>query len=247
MSDKDKTFYRVVLEHKLYKRYRNERNLRNFLYAFFGDTPLAGKKVLDIGGGAGLLSFSAIHRGASKAVCLEPEAAGSSAGVRERFAAVQSALGYGDRVRLLPVTFQDFDPEAEKYDIAVSHQSINHLDEQACSTLLSNDQSRARYLEIFLKLKTMLNPGAVVIIYDCSRYNIFQFLGITNPIAKTIRWDLHQDPYLWQDLLVEAGFVQPAVRWASFNTLGSLGRLLLSNQLAAYFLRSTFYLTVQTP
>jgi SAM-dependent methyltransferase len=243
-NDKDKAFYSTVLEHKLYS---NERNLRNFLFAQYRDMPFLGKKVLDIGGGDGLQSFYAVHRGASKAVCLEPDAAGSSAGASERFAAVRSILEHGDRVTLLPVTFQDFDPEGEKFDIVVSSSSINHLDEQACSTILTNKASRALYVQLFHKLKSLLNPGAVVIIYCCSRYNFFQFLGITDPLNKNIEWHKHQDPSVWKELLEEAGFVEPAIRWHSFNSLGALGRLLLGNRLAAYFLTSIFYLTVKNP
>jgi SAM-dependent methyltransferase len=150
-------------------------------------------------------------------------------------------------VTLLPVRFQDFDPGEEKFDIVVSSSSINHLDEQACSTILSKSVSRDLYLGLFRRLRSFLNPGAVVVIYCCSRYNVFQLLGVTNPFNKNIEWGKHQDPSVWKDLLLEAGFAEPVIRWHSFNSLGAPGRLLLSNRLAAYFFTSAFYLTVRNP
>ncbi|HXW71661.1 MAG TPA: class I SAM-dependent methyltransferase [Methylocella sp.] len=243
-NDQSQSFYSAMIEHGLYS---NERNLRNFLDAIFSGISFLGRNVLDIGGGDGLLSFYVVDRGAAKAVCLEPEAAGSSAGVSERFAAAHMALGYGDRVVMVPVTFQDFDPAGKKFDIVVSHASINHLDELACSTLMTDKKSRMVYLQLFHKLKNMLNPGAVVIIFDCSRHNFFQALGIKNPIARSIEWDKHQDPAVWKELLLEAGFIKPLIRWQSLNSFGRLGRLLLANRFMAYFFTSGFYLTVENP
>jgi SAM-dependent methyltransferase len=232
------------LQHNLYS---SLRNLKKFLGYIYGSVSFAGKKVLDIGGGDGLLSFYAIYRGADKAVCLEPESAGSSTGIKQRFNKVCTALGYADRALLLPVTFQDYDPSADKFDIVISRNSINHLNEEACITLHQKYESRSIYVDIFRRLKSMLNPGAMVIICDCSRYNFFQLLDLQNPLARTIEWHKHQDPALWIKLLKEAGFIQPAIRWSSFNSLGKFGQLLLGNKIAAYFLYSHFCLTIRNP
>jgi hypothetical protein len=130
------------------------------------------------------------------------------------------------------------------FDIAVSHDSINHLNETACSTLHQNHESRAVYVDVFRKLKSILNPGAVVIICDCSRYNFFHSLGVRNPVARKIEWHKHQDPHVWAGILAEAGFTHPVIRWSSFHSLGMVGRMLLGNRIAAYFLHSHFRLTV---
>ncbi len=244
MSDDSELFYAIVLKHGLYS---NESNLSTFLYKIFGDISFIGKNVLDIGGGDGLLSFYSVYKGASKAICLEPEAAGSAPGVNQRFITARSALFYEDRVTLLPKTFQEFDPAGEKFDIAVSHASINHLDELACSTILTNMESRTTYLHLFQKLKGMLNPGGVVIICDCSRKNFFQLLGVKNPVAKTIEWDKHQSPSVWTDILKDAGFVEPILRWSSPNSFGAFGDLLLGNRVASYFFDSCFCLSVKNP
>lgn len=237
-------FYSTIVKHELYS---NTRNLKQFFFRIFGDISFSGKKILDVGSGDGLLSFFAVHEGATKAVCLEPEAAGSSAGSLDRFVTVRSALGYDDRVTLVPVTFQEFDPGEEKFDIVVSYASINHLDEMACSTMLTDPRSRATYLQLFRKLRALTSPGGKVIIVDCSRYNFFSLLSLTNPFARTITWEKHQSPAVWARLLEEAGFVEPRLRWLTFNTLGSLGRLVLGNPVASYFFDSLFCLSVEAP
>jgi predicted RNA methylase len=47
----------------------------------FKDINFNEKAVLDIGGGIGIFSFYASLKGASKIVCLEPEARGSASGM----------------------------------------------------------------------------------------------------------------------------------------------------------------------
>jgi len=227
--------------------YSNQRNLHHLLEMVFRDVRCDGREVLDIGGGAGLLSFCAVQRGASRAVLLEPEAAGSTTGVTQRFEEAAAALALRERVLLQPVTFQEFDPQGETFDLVISRSSINHLDEEACISLRESPEARSTYLELLHKLRSMLNPGADVIVCDCSRHNLFAHLGIRNPFAPVIEWHKHQSPYFWAHLFCEAGFEQPVVRWNTFNSLGTPGRMLLGNQVASYFLESHFRLSVVNP
>jgi hypothetical protein len=60
-----------------------------------------------------------------------------------------------------------------------------------------------------------------------------------------IEWHKHQSPKLWARLLAQAGFANPIIRWNSFYTLRSGGRLLLGNRVAAYCLTSVFCLTME--
>jgi len=97
--------------------------------------------------------------------------------------------------------------------------------------------------DIFEKLAALAAPGAKLIAVDCSRKNVFARAG-KNPLAPTIEWEKHQPPDLWADLLEQAGFENPRIRWLTFNTLRSVGRLLLGNRVAAHFLVSAFSLTM---
>ena len=179
-------------------------------------------------------------------MCLEPETEGSRSGIGAKFRKLSEMLGY-DHVWFEPVTFQAFDPAGKQFDIILLHNSINHLDETACINLLDDEVSQAIYMDMFSKLSSLASSGATLIICDCSRYNLFALLRIRNPFAPTIEWHKHQAPEVWVNLLSQVGFVNPSIRWTSFNTLRSPGRALLGNKLLSYFLRSDFRFTMEKP
>ncbi len=226
--------------------YPNRGNLQFHLKTLFKNIALENRRVLDIGGGSGLHSFYAACMGAREVVCLEPETEGSRSGMGAKFRKLGGMLGC-DQVKFEPVTFQAFEPKGKQFDIILLHNSINHLDETACINLLSDEASKATYLNMCSKLSSLAGRGAKLIVCDCSRYNFFALLRIKNPFAPTIEWHKHQAPEVWVDLLSQVGFVNPRIRWTSFNTLRSPGRVLLGNKLLSYFLRSDFRFTVEKP
>ena len=69
---------------------RNPGNLRSDNEKTFDGIEFAGRSLLDIGAGAGIVSSYAACMGASRVVALEPEAAGSHLGaVRAKFSRVR--------------------------------------------------------------------------------------------------------------------------------------------------------------
>ena len=218
-------------------------NLQFYLEYLFDSVPLVGRSVLDIGSGAGTVAFYARCAGAEGVVCLEPEKAGSNAGMRDSFRAMEARLGLSG-VRLESTTFQDFQSRGETFDVIVLHDSINHLDEQACIALRRNAAARARYEAIFNKLALLSRRGAAAIVTDCSRHNFFNLLAVRNPIVPNIDWHKHQSPRVWAGLLSEAGFGRPRIRWRAPSSLRWVGRALLGNALASFFLDSQFCLTM---
>ena len=233
----------AVIEEGLYP---NRGNLQFHLKTLFNNIALENRRVLDIGGGSSLHSFYAACMGAREVVCLEPETEGSRSGMGAKFRRLGRILGQ-DQVKFEPVTFQAFDPGGKQFDIILLHNSINHLDETACINLLNSEASKAIYLDIFSKLSSLAGSGAMLIVCDCSKYNFFALLRVRNPFAPTIEWHKHQAPEIWVNLLGRVGFVNPMVRWTSFNTLRSPGRVLLGNKLLSYFLRSDFRFTMEKP
>lgn len=236
-------YFSAVIKEGLYP---NRGNLQFHLKTLFKNIALKNRRVLDIGGGSGLHSFYAACMGAKEVVCLEPETEGSHSGMGAKFRKLGGLLGY-DQVKFEPVTFQAFEPAGKQFDIILLHNSINHLDETACINLLDSEASRAIYLNIFSKLSSLAGSGTKLIVSDCSRYNFFALLRIKNPFAPTIEWHKHQAPEVWLDLLGQVGFTNPSIRWTAFNTLRSLGRVLLGNKLLSYFLRSHFRFTMEKP
>ena len=204
-------------------------DLEHYITLLFRDLHFKDKNVLDIGGGIGLFSFCAPFLGAKKVVCLEPEAFGSSSGMIDTFNNLKRLLNCTN-VQLENSRFQEFKTKAENYDIILLHNSINHLNEKACQTLLYDRDSFALYEQIFRKLFLISKKNAKLIICDCSRYNFFHFLKIKNPFAPTIEWNKHQAPETWARLLMNNGFKNPRIRWLSFKQLRSAGQILFGNK-----------------
>jgi SAM-dependent methyltransferase len=226
--------------------WRSRAALRRYCAWLFRDVPLAGSRVLDVGGGAGVFSFYAAAAGAREVVCLEPEGEGGSVGMNAQFDRLRQATDLHN-VRLVHVTFQKFVPPAGRFDIVLVHNSINHLDEGAVVSLhrpASSDGAEARevYRLIFTQLADALDPGGHLVLADCARTNLFPLLGLRHPLLPQIEWHKHQDPAVWSELLRGAGFDRRSLRWSSFNNLGRPGWLLLANRVGAFVFSGHFRL-----
>jgi SAM-dependent methyltransferase len=234
-------YFKLVIQNGLYSK---ENYLKFYLNYLFNNITFNNKSMLDIGGGTGLFSFYAACMGADSVVCIEPEAVGSSPGIIEKFNRLRSSLQIEEIVKLEKSSFQEYKAYNKKFDIILLHDSINHLDEEACINLQNDKIAIESYKKIFQKLSNLSNNNAKIIITDCSRYNFFAYFNINNPFAKTIEWYKHQPPECWAKLLVDVGFFNPKIRWTTFNPLYSFGRVLLGNKFASYFIDSKFCLTI---
>lgn len=222
--------------------YSSKQYLQFYLDFVFQDIPsFVGKAMLDVGGGSGLFSFYVACKGARQVICLEPELEGSRKGVSDKFRKVLASLSLKN-VSFHPTRLQDYFTD-ESFDIILLHNSINHLDEDACTKLQHDKESRRRYGEIFQKLRQLAKVGATLLITDCSRYNFFALLGIKNVFAPSIGWKTHQSPRFWSSMLSKYGFVNAKIRWTPFKGR-NIGKP-FANQLASYFLQSHFLLVME--
>lgn len=229
MTQKIETdFFDQVVNRKLYSR---KENLKFYLNNLFEHVELEQKEVLDVGGGKGLLTFYAAIKGAKKAICLEPEQAGSTRGVTNTFHELQQAFGATLPVELKPFTLQQYLQQIKPatYDVVIMHNSINHLDEEACIHLLKNDTSYRQYVSIFKDVYRVMKKKGTLIVTDASRNNFFNDVGLKNMLVPTIEWHKHQQPDTWVKLLKESGFRNPEVVWLSPNRLGRPGRFFFGN------------------
>jgi len=218
---------------------------RFYMENLFRGVDFAGKRMLDIGGGRGVFSYYAGCMGAAEVVCLEPQVAGSTDDMNVAFRETGAQLKGMENVRLLLDTIQEYDPGDTRFDIILSHASINHLNEDACIRLHRDPAARETYLEIFRKIASMCNPGAWLIACDVSRLNFFGKIGVRNPMAPVIEWHKHQPPSLWAELLAEAGFGGAEITWGNRRRRNAFFRALLNNAPVDYFQTSHFCLRMR--
>jgi len=204
----------------------------------FQDIDLAGKRLLDIGGGDGFYSFYAAAMGAREVVCLEPSDAGGSDHALRTFQKLQARFPQAN-VTLDTRLIQQFSA-AQPFDVVLMHASINHIDEEACIRLLEDGAAWAKYREQFTGIAALLVKGGYLIVSDCARQNVFDRLGLRNPLCPTIEWHKHQQPGVWARLLAEAGFRDARIHWEPIYRLGAAGEILTGNPVVAFFLRSAF-------
>lgn len=110
--------------------YSKPRNLLNHIKYVFGYFDFKGKRVLDVGGGAGLLSFWSLLNGASSAVLLEPELEGSTSGIISNIQINAHAFGVEDKCVHLRTTIKDYLAITALYSIVYTN-SENHINENA--------------------------------------------------------------------------------------------------------------------
>jgi len=206
----------------------------------FGRTDPRGKNVLEIGAGEGVFSACAAARGARCVVALEPQAAGSESGSASTLKRMKDTLDLSN-LQIVGETIQEYDPGERKFDIVLSWDSINHLDEPMCAELHRTRRARDAYRSILTHVREMMNPQGTLILADCSPRNLYPMLKVYPPVLPRIEWDKHQPPQTWVDLLAPLGFVKRHLSWTTNYYLRPLAPL-LGNSVAGFFLLSHFRL-----
>lgn len=202
-----------------------------------------GKTMIDVGGGDGLISTWALTKGIKKLVIVEPESAGARHGGQDKIIMMKNDLGIKkSSLKLVTDTFQNYDPQGLEFDYVLSHNSINHLDENACKVLHHSRVAYHKYILLFNKLYKMVKPGGLLIIADCGRFNIWNKLGLTAPLGKNIEWSKHQEPSVWKKIAIDSGFYFVSLNWRNYYPLRKF-ELLIKNKIFAVLTASLFILT----
>ena len=184
----------------------------------FGKFDFHGRNILEIGCGKGIFCIWAAIHGAKHVVGLEPFAEGS-----HRFKAKETYNNFEKikqflklwQMEMLPLRLEDYRCRDNYYDLILSVNSINHLDEESCKVLAKSQKAVESYLKIFYKIRDMMKNGGKLIIIDVSNRNFFGDHKMKNPFAKSIEWSKHQDPVLWAKLLSRCGFAKCKISWNS--------------------------------
>ncbi len=225
-------------------RWSSYAAFERYFAELFSGVNFTGRRVLDVGGGIGTCSFLAALGGATDVLCLDPEEDGATAGTGATFRELVRALDV-ENTRIEPATLQSLEAPAARFDVVVLHNSINHLDEQACIDYQRSEQARNSYRACFEKLAHITAPGGDLVIADCTSRNLFPLLGFRHPISRSIEWEKHQPPEVWAEALQRVGFERPEIRWTSYSRLGRLGWTLTANRWAAFLLTGHFVLRMK--
>lgn len=217
-------------------------NWRHYFGLLYDRVDLADKTVLDVGGGIGRASYYAAARGAKRVICLEPEADGSRPEMIARAQEYGRKLGLSEVVSIKASTLQDYEADEGPFDVVLLHKSINHVNEPACARLQGDPEARAEYIGLFGEMRRMTKDDGTLIVVDCAQRNLFGDLGIRNPFAPTIDWEIHQQPKFWASLLEPAGYAEPRIRWFTHNRVRGPMRPLFANALCSYLYQSEFCL-----
>jgi len=237
-------FYTAVQKLGVHPR---PRRLRFYLeHQLLEGIDIEGKRILDVGGGCGLYALYCIAHGAAEVIVLEPQLAGSRSDSRAVFESLVEAIRPERPIQLVPKIVEDFvATESGRFDIILMHNSINHIDEEACAALDSEASAREYYRRFFTYLARLSRLGTQLVVADCARRNLFGDLGLRNPLMPSIEWHKHQSPRLWSQLLEEVGFMTRSIDWTSPNVLRRLGKVLLNNAMMAYLTMSHFRLVAE--
>jgi len=205
----------VFLEEKHGTRFVSRLN--NCFNYHFGSFDLKNRSVLEIGAGHGYLAALCLARGASRVVALDPESDGSTKGVNKQFACLSDNVALGKGIEYLPLSLDKFITTSgkETFNYILMCNVINHIDEDAVTRLHLPDADceRKRYVKTFEEIHNLLSETGILLASDVGRYNLWNSIGLCFPTCRTIDWNKHQDPHIWQALLSKAGFESIDVKW----------------------------------
>lgn len=234
------------VDNKYFKKIYNDLKLshhpfkRMFLYLkwCFKSIDFQNQNVLDIGGGNGIFSYYAKHNGAKEVINLEPFSDGSTF-----FDFSKKKISNQLNITVKKITLQEFKTD-EKFGVIILHDSINHINESIFEDIHNNVTAYDEYRKIINKIISLLSPNGKILITDCSRRNFWGDIGIKNPFAPSIDWNLHQPPKLIQSFFDNDKF-SFVLRWSPFKRFGRVGRLIsFLGIIPSYFMQSHFNLII---
>jgi SAM-dependent methyltransferase len=213
----------------------------------FSGIDFAGKRVLEIGSGRGLLAIYMGMRGA-QVVSMEPELVGATSGVIAQQRARLAELGMTN-VEVVNADFNTWDAGERRFDIIVSRASINHL-YASVHHAEHHKETWDAYLQMARRVRSMLAPGGIFVATDASRYAFFSALrrfGVRRPWRlrrSSIDWRHHQNAGTWTKIFREAGFSAVHVAYPVPYPLRALGPI-VDTAVANFFLRGAFILRAE--
>ena len=209
-------------------------------YLFPSD--IAGKRMLDIGGGDGFLGlYNRIVRGASSlSIIASYDSHGGKGGHESGYDNMMETIQRHkiENVDVIKSDIRDVKLSSEQFDSVYARNSFHHI----FGHYRTED---SEIVELMVSIHGSLVPGGSLIIGETSRNQVWRFIPpIRNRMANG-PW-IHKKiaPKRLKRCATSAGFTSVAVRWYTLYKLRSL-KPLLSNQAANAFMTGSYVLEFQ--
>ena len=209
-------------------------------YLFPSD--IAGKRMLDIGGGDGFLGlYNRIVRGASSISIIDSyDSHGGKGGHESGYDNMMETIQRHkiENVDVIKSDIRDVKLSSEQFDSVYARNSFHHI----FGHYRTED---SEIVELMVSIHGSLVPGGSLIIGETSRNQVWRFIPpIRNRMANG-PW-IHKKiaPKRLKRCATAAGFTSVAVRWYTLYKLRSL-KPLLSNQAANAFMTGSYVLEFQ--
>ena len=209
-------------------------------YLFPSD--IAGKRMLDIGGGDGFLGlYNRIVRGASSISIIDSyDSHGGKGGHESGYDNMMETIQRHkiENVDVIKSDIRDVKLSSEQFDSVYARNSFHHI----FGHYRTED---SEIVELMVSIHGSLVPGGSLIIGETSRNQVWRFIPpIRNRMANG-PW-IHKKiaPKRLKRCATSAGFKSVAIRWYTLYKLRSL-KPLLSNQAANAFMTGSYVLEFQ--
>ena len=209
-------------------------------YLFPSD--IAGKRMLDIGGGDGFLGlYNRIVRGASSISIIDSyDSHGGKGGHESGYDNMMEIIQRHkiENVDVIKSDIRDVKLSSEQFDSVYARNSFHHI----FGHYRTED---SEIVELMVSIRGSLVPGGSLIIGETSRNQVWRFIPLIRNRMANGPW-IHKKiaPKRLKRCATSAGFKSVAVRWYTLYKLRSL-KPLLSNQAANAFMTGSYVLEFQ--
>lgn len=194
--------------------YRNATRYETRAKFVFDGLPLHDARVLDVGCGPGAFTIWPALQGAKYVLGIEPELDGATAGTLDTLRRTVDDFGLSDRIDARSLLLSEIQLSEGPFDVVVTYNVVNHLDEWATMRLPGHAEAENRYRAIFRHIADLMAPNGTLIVADCARTNAWDKVGLTPPFARAIEWQKHLNPDDWSTLIATSGFELLDLRWS---------------------------------
>ena len=209
-------------------------------YLFPSD--IAGKRMLDIGGGDGFLGlYNRVIRGASSISIIDSyDSHGGKGGHESGYDNMMEIIQRHkiENVDVIKSDIRDVKLSSEQFDSVYARNSFHHI----FGHYRTED---SEIVELMVSIHGALVPGGSLIIGETSRNQVWRFIPpIRNRMANGPWIHKKITPKRLKRCATSAGFKSVAIRWYTLYKLRSL-KPLLSNQAANAFMTGSYVLEFQ--